>query len=142
MVLLWRLKGQGTLPTTPCEVYLGPTCGVFTRSRLKPGLQENEPVVSIAWCPRDDLLVAGLSTGYMVLWDPSIPVMPLRCFLPSSRLPMVNLLWLNAYTIGCPSESVSLDMRDERMSQFRPRRGGQEGKHLVRCTGTWAATME
>ena len=135
MVLLWRLKGQGTLPTTPCEVRLGPRCRLLTVSRLKPSLQETEPVVSIAWCPKDELLVAGLSTGYMVLWDPSIPMMPVRCFCPSSRLPLVNLQWLNGFMLGCPSESVSLDLRDERMCQFRPRRGGAQGKHLVRCTG-------
>ena len=48
-------------------------------------------------------------------------------------MPMLNLSWNDASTVCVPSECVLIDMRDERMSQFRPHRGSS-GKHLVRCT--------
>ena len=62
-----------------------------------------------------------------------MPVVPLRAFMPGSRMPMLNLSWNDASTVCVPSECVLIDMRDERMSQFRPHRGSS-GKHLVRCT--------
>jgi len=62
-----------------------------------------------------------------------VPVVPLRAFMPGSRMPMLNLSWNDASTVCVPSECVLIDMRDERMSQIRPHRGSS-GKHLVRCT--------
>ena len=60
-------------------------------------------------------------------------MVPLRSFMPVSRMPMLNLSWNDATTLCVPSECVVIDMRDERMSQFRPHRGNS-AKHLVRCT--------
>lgn len=39
--------------------------------RLKPSLLDADMVVSLAWCPSpgEELLVAGLSGGYLVLWE-------------------------------------------------------------------------
>lgn len=121
VVLVWRLRGKGTLETSPCAV-------------LRPNLQDADTVVSLAWAPtEEELLVAGLASGFLVLWDLAVPVVPLRAFMPGSRMPMLNLSWNDASTVCVPSECVLIDMRDERMSQFRPHRGSS-GKHLVRCT--------
>ncbi|CAK9044983.1 Uncharacterized protein SCF082_LOCUS25478 [Durusdinium trenchii] len=122
VVLVWRLSGKGTPERAPCEV-------------LKPNTLDADLVVSIAWCPRsEELLVAGLSTGYLVLWDLSVPVVPLRCFMPASRLPMMNLSWTSDSTLCLPSECAIIEMHEQRMSQIRSNRGSG-GKHLVKCAG-------
>lgn len=36
---------------------------------MRPNLQDADAVVSLAWCPADEeLLVAGLASGFLVLW--------------------------------------------------------------------------
>eukprot|EP00438_Fugacium_kawagutii_P000724 Skav211043 [mRNA] locus=scaffold1434:280706:298513:- [translate_table: standard] len=147
VVLIWRLKSKGALETAPCEV-------------LRPNLQDADTVVSLAWCPADEeLLVAGLASGFVVLWgsnmlafmlevpwpweggqplpavltkDLAVPMVPLRAFMPGSRMPMQKISWNDATTLCVPSECVCIDLRDERQSQFRSFRG-KTGKHLIRC---------
>ena len=37
--------------------------------RLRPNLQDADTVVSLAWAPaEEELLVAGLASGFLVLW--------------------------------------------------------------------------
>ncbi|CAJ1450773.1 unnamed protein product [Effrenium voratum] len=117
VVLLWRMAPKGQIQTSPSEV-------------LRPCLQEMDMVTCLAFCPGPgEILAAGLSSGYVILWDLNVPAAPLRCFIPGSRGPMLNLTWADTMTLLIPPEAYLLDLRDARMAQFRCDRT----KGLHRC---------
>ena len=78
-------------------------------------------------------MLGSSGVSVVTLKDLTVPVVPLRSFMPGSRNPMLNLSWNDASTLCVPSECVVMDMRDERTCQVRPHRG-TAGKNLVRCT--------
>ncbi|CAE8616090.1 unnamed protein product, partial [Polarella glacialis] len=93
VVLLWHLKGEGDLEDIE-DLPLGPT------SMLQANLLESQTVLSLAWCPDPEphLLLAGLSGGFLVLWDVRAPSAPLCSYYPQMRSPIPCIVWLNPFT--------------------------------------------
>ena len=127
VVLLWRLTSGSPLPQGPSDV-------------LKPMLLDAETVMSLAWCPSQELelLAAGFAGGYVVLWSCQTPTAPLRSFTPMVRTAHIGLVWADQNNLCLPADGSFYNFLHGRLVRLRPDRKGYDC--LLSCGGTCQAT--